>query len=88
MLVFDGFDRESAGPVRATVAAHAWKGLPAAFALPAAYGDLVAAVLAMVALLALRSRLGLQGPGDVLILGGSRRAQRKQCGEPEAESRE
>jgi hypothetical protein len=33
--------------------------LPAAFARPAAYGDLVAAVLALVALAALKSRAGL-----------------------------
>jgi hypothetical protein len=33
--------------------------LPAAFAVPAAYGDLVAAVLALLALVALRSALGI-----------------------------
>ena len=33
--------------------------LPAAFARPAAYGDLIAAILALLALAALRSRLGL-----------------------------
>src|SRR5438445_4053827 len=33
--------------------------LPAEFARPAAYGDLVAAILALLALAALRSRLGL-----------------------------
>jgi len=33
--------------------------LPAAFARPAAYGDLIAAVLALIALAALKSRAGL-----------------------------
>lgn len=33
--------------------------LPAAFAVPAAYGDLIAALLALVALAALRSRFGI-----------------------------
>jgi hypothetical protein len=33
--------------------------LPAAFARPAAYGDLIAAVLALLALVTLRSRLGI-----------------------------
>jgi hypothetical protein len=33
--------------------------LPAAWARPAAYGDLIAAVLALLALMALKSRLGL-----------------------------
>jgi hypothetical protein len=33
--------------------------LPASFARPAAYGDLIAAILALLALAALRSRLGL-----------------------------
>jgi hypothetical protein len=35
------------------------RALPAAFAQPAAYGDLVAAVLALIALAALKSRAGL-----------------------------
>jgi hypothetical protein len=49
--------------------------LPAAWARPAAYGDLTAAVLALLALMALKSRLGLPmlwlftfwGSGDLLF---------------------